>query len=296
MSDNAVVILPERPPAWMQRIETTPPDAPPTWLNQMGISPITVDYVPIQKSRWGPGLLLFIQLAGAAVLSVMLLVGIYGWVFLGRPSTLASLPSPPASRIPAVADVSATKESSLVHPQAQSAVPFPLPKTYGIYASSDGQLTELEALPVKIPDARIQLSAEIRKPSSVVVSGSGLAFVVFRRELVNSAPQKVSVRVVASVLRETKFIASKPTVMPVEGAWRIRSNAFEFKVSPVADSREMIIIRPQSEFTFPAGRYVLVLNGIGYDFTVAGPITAPEQCLEQTEALNGTVLSECRKS
>jgi hypothetical protein len=28
---------------------------------------------------------------------------------------------------------------------------------------------------------------------------------------------------------------------------------------------------------------------------VAGPITAAEQCLEQMEALNGTVLSECRK-
>jgi hypothetical protein len=96
-------------------------------------------------------------------------------------------------------------------------------------------------------------------------------------------------------MRETKFVDRKVEVVPVERSWRIRSKAFEFKVSPVEGSREMILIRPSSDFEFPAGRYALVLNGVGYDFVVAGPITASEQCLEQMEALNGTVLSECRK-
>jgi hypothetical protein len=45
----------------------------------------------------------------------------------------------------------------------------------------------------------------------------------------------------------------------------------------------------------PAGRYVLVLKNIGYDFTVAGNITDPAQCLERTEAANGVFYSDCVK-
>ena len=55
----------------------------------------------------------------------------------------------------------------------------------------------------------------------------------------------------------------------------------------------MIVIQPDPAFVFPSGRYALVLNGMGYDFTVAGPIKSPEQCLEQVEAVNGTIVSEC---
>jgi hypothetical protein len=47
---------------------------------------------------------------------------------------------------------------------------------------------------------------------------------------------------------------------------------------------------------FQPGRYALVLNGFGYDFTVAGQITAPEQCLEQVEVVNGAVVTECPKT
>ena len=93
-----------------------------------------------------------------------------------------------------------------------------------------------------------------------------------------------------------KFVDGRAIMSPVEGSWRIRANAYQFKVSPLDSNREMIVIQPESEFILPAGRYALVLNGLGYDFTVAGPVTSPEQCLEQVEALNGTLLSECRKS
>ena len=37
----------------------------------------------------------------------------------------------------------------------------------------------------------------------------------------------------------------------------------------------------------PPGRYALVLKGLAYDFTVAGPITDPRQCLERLVATNG---------
>jgi hypothetical protein len=42
------------------------------------------------------------------------------------------------------------------------------------------------------------------------------------------------------------------------------------------------------------GRYALVVKGQAYDFTVAGEITETAQCLERTEAANGTFYSECR--
>jgi hypothetical protein len=50
----------------------------------------------------------------------------------------------------------------------------------------------------------------------------------------------------------------------------------------------------KADFALPAGRYVLVLKDQGYDFTVAGKITEPSQCVERTEAANGTFYSECQ--
>ena len=139
-------------------------------------------------------------------------------------------------------------------------------------------------------------SAEITKPSRPPIPGDNLAFVVFRRDLVNSAPQTMTVRVVARVERTTKFVNGKPSVVPVEGVWRVRSRSYEFKVSPLEGRNEMIVVQPNPGFAFPPGRYALVLNGIGYDFTVAGTVTAPEQCLEQVEIVSGSVLSECPKA
>ena len=43
----------------------------------------------------------------------------------------------------------------------------------------------------------------------------------------------------------------------------------------------MLMIRPENpNFVFPAGRYGLVIKGQAYDFTVAGPVTEPAQCLK----------------
>jgi hypothetical protein len=58
----------------------------------------------------------------------------------------------------------------------------------------------------------------------------------------------------------------------------------------------MIVIRSDpTDFIFPAGRYTLVLKGVGYDFTVDGPQADTAHCLERTDALNAPIYSECRK-
>ena len=77
----------------------------------------------------------------------------------------------------------------------------------------------------------------------------------------NSAPDRVDIRVVAQVLRALKFDPSgKASVTNVEHVWVVRSNSYQMRVAPVADNPEMILIRPDADVTLPAGRYALVLS------------------------------------
>ena len=95
--------------------------------------------------------------------------------------------------------------------------------------------------------------------------------------------------------RVLTFNSTYAKVANVEESWVVRSNAYQMKVAPVADNPEMIVIRPDADLVFPAGRYALVLKGVAYDFTVDGPLTDPAHCLERTNALNAPVYTECRK-
>lgn len=223
----------------------------------------------------------FVQLAGSIVLSVALFLALSGR--LGHQEVQTR-------------PVAATQSRSATADEAASGEPsgLPLPTSYGVYAVSNGVLSELETLPIRAPDPRIMLSAEITKPSTTLLPDGKVAFVVFRRDLVNSAPQKATVRVVARVARAMTFDSGKAAGTDVQGAWRIRSNSYEFNVAPVNESREMVAIRPETaDFALPAGRYALVLNGVAYDFTVDGPVTDAAQCLESVAAVTGTVYTEC---
>lgn len=174
---------------------------------------------------------------------------------------------------------------------------LPLPTLYGVYAISDGQLRELEQLPIRVPDQKVFISPPITTPSRTTLAEGMAKFVAFRRDLVTGAPERVTIRVVAKVRRSRTFNAlGKPTVTNVDDVWAVRSNSYEFRVAPLSQSSEMIIIRPESDdFSFPAGRYALMLKGQAYDFNVDGPITDAAQCLERTEALNGPVYSGCQE-
>jgi hypothetical protein len=96
-------------------------------------------------------------------------------------------------------------------------------------------------------------------------------------------------------MREMKFSgAGPPKTVEIKGEWAIRSKSFQFGVAPLKNSKEMIVLRPQGpQQVLPPGRYALVLKGEGYDFSIAGPMTDPAQCLERTNALGGMVYSEC---
>jgi hypothetical protein len=160
-----------------------------------------------------------------------------------------------------------------------------------------GTLYELEPLVGRAPDLRVFMSAVIKTPSQAVLPDGDLSFIVYRRDIASSAPDRVTVRVIAKVARSLTFTkAGQPTTVNVEGEWAIRNVSFDYRVAPSSDSPEMIVIKPESGApALAAGRYALVIKGQMFDFTVDGPITQTAHCLERTEAANGRFYSECRQ-
>jgi hypothetical protein len=177
------------------------------------------------------------------------------------------------------------------------APPFPLPTDYGVYALNGDKLSELNLLQERVPDKRIAMSTPISEPSRTSLPDGKTKFVVFRRDLAGSAPDRIDVRVVARVTRALTFDGKgKASFAPVTDAWNIRNISYEFRVRPLPGNPEMLVVQPEKpDFTLPAGRYVLALKDQGYDFTVAGKITEPSQCLERTDATNGAFYSDCQK-
>ena len=100
-------------------------------------------------------------------------------------------------------------------------------------------------------------------------------------------------RVIARMARETKIVDGKATTTKIDEAWRIRNISRELKISPIPGQREMVIARAD-DVTLAPGRYALVLNRVGYDFTINGPVNSLEFCLEGFEAANGSVFTQCR--
>jgi hypothetical protein len=180
---------------------------------------------------------------------------------------------------------------------APSALPFPVPTDYGIYALNKDALKELSLLTEHVPDKRIAMSTPVTQPSTTTLADGKARFIVYRRDLVGNAPERMDVRVVARVVKAMTFDAKgKPAVVPVNDTWSIRNVSYEFRVRPIAGNPEMLLIQPEkADLTLPAGRYILVVRERGYEFSVSGQITELAQCLERTDAANGEFYSECQK-
>ena len=142
------------------------------------------------------------------------------------------------------------------------------------------------------------MSTPVKTPSRTMLSDGRLSFIVFRRDLTTSAPDRVAVRVIAKVMRGMTFeSAAGASTTKLDDQWAIRGTSYDLRVAPVKENSEMLLLRPENpDFVFPAGRYGLVLKGQAFDFSVAGPITEAVQCLEHVAAANGSFYSECRSS
>jgi CBS domain-containing protein len=243
--------------------------------------------------RWpAPGPLLRGTIIGIFALALSAVLG-HQFGLFGR-----QVPQPAA---PMVQKMDRLEPKSVVQTPATMLRPagpgFPLPDVYGVYAVSGGKLHELEALVVgRVPDQRVFMSTPIKTPSRTVLPDGRVVFIVYRRDVVRSAPERLIVRVIAKIRRAMTFNpAGQGSQATVDDSWTIRNVSYDFRVAPLSESPEMLMIRPENvDFEFRPGRYGLVFKDQAYDFTVAGQITDAAQCLERVEAANGTFYSECR--
>ena len=238
--------------------------------------------------------------AVVAILVVLLCAVLYRqFGFFGRlaPQPVASVHKIERPQAKTVVQASADDLQLPITTPPSQPLGFPLPAVYGIYAVSGGQLYELEPLVGRVPDQRVFMSTPVKMASRTVLPDGRAVFIIYRRDAANSAPERVSVRVIAKVLRAMTFnTTGHASTMNVQDTWTIRNISYDFRVAPLGEGSEMLMIKPENEdFVFPAGRYGLVIKGQAYDFTVAGPITEAAQCLEGVKAENGTFYSECRR-
>jgi hypothetical protein len=260
------------------------------------------DGVSLGVARFGQGTAPWVlrwkfQLTLAAVLGVVLSSAIVGALAFdvwgarhAAPTNAVTTRSTGSENFPSDENAPAGK---LHKPNSPSML---LPSEYGAFALSNGRLTELELLSMKIPDPRVAISPVISTPSRTHLPVGKLEFVLFRRDLASAVPERVSLRIIARVVRALKFdSAGRPMTAAIDDAWVIRSNSYPMRVAPIADNPEMILVRPeQSDLSLPAGRYALVLKGIAYDFSLDGPTADAAHCLERTDALGSPIYTECR--
>ena len=198
------------------------------------------------------------------------------------PKTATAVPGKPA---PAAVD-------------PQPVAPSPtVPTAFGIYAVSNNKLHELDVLPGRAPDPRIAISSIITGNSRTVLPEGHVDFVIYRRDSATSAADRAEVRLIARIEREVNFNKDgKQVVSAVDDNWVMRNISVPYRTAPRKDNPEMYEVRSENpDAPLAPGRYALVLKGLSYDFTVAGPVTDPRQCLERLVATNGRFYSECKK-
>jgi hypothetical protein len=182
-------------------------------------------------------------------------------------------------------------------PQAPAAPAFSYPTSYGIYAISGKQLIELEQIQTAPVDPRTRTTLQIVKPRRTIIADTHLTFIAYRQDLLSNPPEKVPVRIAARIAHSMILDSSgKPVVTtPQRETWLIRDKGYDLRVSPVQENAEMVALRPENpSLAFPAGRYELLLGGQYYDFTIAGNVTDPAQCVEGVATARGLAFFECK--
>jgi hypothetical protein len=202
-----------------------------------------------------------------------------------------------APTLPTASTAAPTEVASATTDPKPAAQPPTVPTAFGIYAVSDGKLYELDVLPGRAPDPRVAISSIITTPSRTTLPDGRVAFVIYRRDSVSNAADRAEVRLVARIEREASFDKNgKQVVTDVDENWVMRNISIPHRTAPKKDNPEMYEVKSENpDVPLAPGRYALVLKGFAYDFSVAGTITDPRQCLERLVAANGRFYSECKK-
>lgn len=225
---------------------------------------------------------------------------------ISQRDNIASLRRLVSSQTHEVALVAAKPETTttVAKPEAAAPVATPpkparvLPTDYGIYAViDDHSLSELNATGITAPDMRISISTPFKKPDRPHLPNGRVKFIVFRRDVANSIPQRVEVRLVAKIAREYSSDAAGKTLGGGDDIGVIRNFAYALRASPIPGAPEMYELHSGDPgLELPPGHYVLAFGTQTYYFQVDGEITDPRQCLERVVAGNGTFYAPCKKA
>jgi hypothetical protein len=79
------------------------------------------------------------------------------------------------------------------------------------------------------------MSTPIKTPSRTVLADGQIIFIIYRRDVASSGPERVTVRVIAKIIN-------------VEDAWTIRNVSYELKVAPLSEGLD--VADSASEFRF----------------------------------------------
>jgi hypothetical protein len=243
IADSAVEIIPPArhspPPLWEARQEFTKQPA----------------------ARSAATLPVLLSLAGAAILGITIYIAFEHVVYEQLPTQQL-----PTQQLP----TQVQSGEKTTHKIPNRPPEFPIPVDYGVYALANGQLVELEPLPIKVSDRTLAIPGIISTTSKSKLPNGRIRFVVFKRELVNNAPEKLVVRALAEA--GTSPLSRGAETTATSGAGdppAFRNISYEMKVAPVDGNPAMIVVRSANpDFSFPAGRYALILRNLAYDFAV----------------------------
>jgi hypothetical protein len=155
----------------------------------------------------------------------------------------------------------------------------------------------LELLPGRASNPRVAISPAISVPSKTVLPDPHIKFIVFRRDSGSNALDHAEVRIIAKIAQAMSFNpAGKPVIAETADSWVIRNISYSYQTAPLRGQPDMYeVLSEDADHTLQPGRYALVLKGDAYDFSVAGEIKDPRQCLESVAAVNGAFYSQCQK-
>jgi hypothetical protein len=247
---------------------------------------------PSLGRRLASGFLFMVQLAMASAAGVAIFALASGHLQLPLVAMHGTSQSPQSKE-----EVAPASTVAISAPQEEAPDPK-LPTMYGVYAVSGEHLIPLEHVTASPVDPRTKQTLQITQPAGLIMPDGHVAFIAFRRDLVTSAPDRVKVRIAAKIASLMSFDGTGKVVVapPDQDTWLIRDVGYDFRVSPMRQSREMISIKPEDpDFILPPGRYVIALNGEFYDFAIPGTIADARQCVESTATARGPIFYECKK-
>ena len=213
------MVLPERPSlAQTSRVFSVAESKPGFWSR----------FGNPRDQRIGFNLVSMLQLVVASFIGVAIFAFMTGQFEFGRTKRAPETPAaqPVLTAAPAV---QATAPAIQAAALPTSALPFAPPPNYGVYALNNGQLIELDRMPMRMPDPRVMLSPEISMPVRVTLPNGKPTFVIYRRDLVAASQDKVPARVVARIARELTFKNGMAVTNNLKGIWRVRNISYDLQ-------------------------------------------------------------------